>query len=225
MMPPGIDAMGVEVALRPRRRARRRRRGHDAAHPARAPGPRRSFPSRARVLPPLRPDRERLKRAKPDAIVLHPGPMNRGVEIASEVADGPRLGDPRPGRQRRGGAHGGALPARRRARGGRREAAGPAAAAWSTRSQGLDGGFDLLLEDGVVGADRRAIAPPTGAEVLDAAGLVVAPGLIDIHVHLREPGQEYKETVAHRHRGGRRRRLHRGRLHGEHRAGQRQRAR
>jgi len=33
---------------------------------------------------------ERLERAKPDAVVMHPGPMNRGVEIASEVADGPR---------------------------------------------------------------------------------------------------------------------------------------
>lgn len=33
---------------------------------------------------------ERLKRAKPDCIVMHPGPMNRGVEIASEVADGPQ---------------------------------------------------------------------------------------------------------------------------------------
>jgi aspartate carbamoyltransferase catalytic subunit len=32
---------------------------------------------------------ERIRRAKPDVIVMHPGPMNRGVEIASEVADGP----------------------------------------------------------------------------------------------------------------------------------------
>src|ERR1019366_1945100 len=35
-----------------------------------------------------------------------------------------------------------------------------------------------------------------GAEVLDATGLIVAPGLVDIHVHLREPGQGYKETIA-----------------------------
>jgi len=35
-----------------------------------------------------------------------------------------------------------------------------------------------------------------GAEILDAAGLTVAPGLVDIHVHLREPGQGYKETIA-----------------------------
>src|SRR5262249_58569911 len=35
-----------------------------------------------------------------------------------------------------------------------------------------------------------------GAEVISAKGLVVAPGLVDIHVHLREPGQGYKETIA-----------------------------
>ena len=53
----------------------------------------------------------RLQLAKPDVMIMHPGPMNRGVEIASEVADGPVLGDPRPGRQRRRGADGGAVSA------------------------------------------------------------------------------------------------------------------
>jgi dihydroorotase len=62
-------------------------------------------------------------------------------------------------------------------------------------SQDLDGFYDLLLEDGAVARVEEKIAPPRGAEALDAAGLVVAPGFIDIHVHLREPGQEYKETV------------------------------
>ena len=42
--------------------------------------------------------------ARPDAVVLHPGPMNRGVEIALDVADGPTLGDPRAGDERRRGA-------------------------------------------------------------------------------------------------------------------------
>ncbi|MEA2604540.1 MAG: dihydroorotase [Acidobacteriota bacterium] len=62
-------------------------------------------------------------------------------------------------------------------------------------SQGLDGAFDLLIEDGAVAKIDGAIKKPKDAETFDASGLVVAPGLIDIHVHLREPGQEYKETV------------------------------
>ncbi len=62
-------------------------------------------------------------------------------------------------------------------------------------SQGIDGVLDVLLEDGKVSRlDERIEAPD--AEEVDAGGLVVTPGLIDIHVHLREPGQEYKETVA-----------------------------
>ncbi len=63
-------------------------------------------------------------------------------------------------------------------------------------SQDLDGSFDLLIEDGRVAKLDGRIKPPKDAETFDASGLVVSPGLIDIHVHLREPGQEYKETVA-----------------------------
>ena len=62
-------------------------------------------------------------------------------------------------------------------------------------SQDLDGSYDLLIEDGAVAKIDGRIQKPKGAETIDAAGLVVTPGLIDIHVHLREPGQEYKETV------------------------------
>ena len=62
-------------------------------------------------------------------------------------------------------------------------------------SQDLDGAFDLLIEDGAVSKIDGKIKKPKDAETLDASGLVVSPGLIDIHVHLREPGQEYKETV------------------------------
>src|ERR687893_2739416 len=64
-------------------------------------------------------------------------------------------------------------------------------------TQNVNAGRDLFIEDGrVVGLLGRGESRPEGAEVFDATGLVVAPGFIDMHVHLREPGQEYKETVA-----------------------------
>ena len=63
-------------------------------------------------------------------------------------------------------------------------------------SQKQNGGRNLLLEDGrVAGVLRDGDGVPEGAEVFDAAGLIVTPGFIDLHVHLREPGQEYKETI------------------------------
>ncbi len=62
-------------------------------------------------------------------------------------------------------------------------------------SQGLDQGLDVLLEDGFVARVGERLDVPADTPVLDAAGLVVAPGFIDLHVHLREPGSEYKETI------------------------------
>ena len=58
-------------------------------------------------------------------------------------------------------------------------------------------GKNILIEDGRVAAWLGHHEPaPEDAEVFDASGLVVAPGFIDLHVHLREPGQEHKETIA-----------------------------
>ncbi|HLN59648.1 MAG TPA: dihydroorotase [Thermoanaerobaculia bacterium] len=58
-----------------------------------------------------------------------------------------------------------------------------------------DGVLDLLLEDGIV-ARVEPDLPAAGAKVFDASGLLVFPGFIDLHAHLREPGREYAETVA-----------------------------
>jgi dihydroorotase len=55
---------------------------------------------------------------------------------------------------------------------------------------------DVLLTDGRVTAVGTGLGTPDDAQVIDVAGLVVCPGLIDLHVHLREPGQEHKETIA-----------------------------
>jgi dihydroorotase len=61
---------------------------------------------------------------------------------------------------------------------------------------GIDRTADLLLQDGKVEALDQNLGRPDGAIVIEAAGKVVSPGLIDLHVHLREPGQEDLETVA-----------------------------
>ncbi len=63
---------------------------------------------------------------------------------------------------------------------------------------GIDGPRDILLKDGRVAeiAAPGKLKTANGSESIDATGLTVAPGLIDIHVHLREPGQGYKETIA-----------------------------
>ncbi|HKK50487.1 MAG TPA: amidohydrolase family protein, partial [Myxococcota bacterium] len=62
-------------------------------------------------------------------------------------------------------------------------------------SRDLDEPGDCLIEAGrivAVGADL----PREGAECLDAEGAWIVPGLVDLHAHLREPGQEYKEDLA-----------------------------
>ncbi len=61
-------------------------------------------------------------------------------------------------------------------------------------ASGQDGPADVLLENGQVTALARNLSS-AGAEVFDATGLIVAPGFIDMHVHLREPGIEHSETI------------------------------
>ena len=62
-------------------------------------------------------------------------------------------------------------------------------------SQSIDAVQDVLVKDGVIAEVGKGIDPPKRAREIDAGGLVVTPGLIDVHVHLREPGGEHKETI------------------------------
>ncbi len=64
-------------------------------------------------------------------------------------------------------------------------------------SRHLEEPLDLLVDKGkIVAVEPPGQIPDNGRRIISAPGLVVAPGLIDMHVHLREPGEEYKETIA-----------------------------
>jgi dihydroorotase len=61
----------------------------------------------------------------------------------------------------------------------------------------VDEKLDVLVSDGKISRiGKPGSLPANGSQVIDAAGKFVVPGLIDMHVHLREPGYEYKETIA-----------------------------
>src|SRR5690242_18354364 len=62
---------------------------------------------------------------------------------------------------------------------------------------GRDGVFDVLIDGDRIAQVGRDLSIADGVTIVEVpSGLVVCPGLIDMHVHLREPGQEHKETVA-----------------------------
>src|SRR5439155_19964132 len=63
-------------------------------------------------------------------------------------------------------------------------------------SRDLDQPADVLIQDGKIAGLGASLGTPDGAEVRDVRGKVVAPGLVDVHVHLREPGNEDVETIA-----------------------------
>ncbi len=64
-------------------------------------------------------------------------------------------------------------------------------------ANGIDGDFDVLIDGDRIAAVGRGLPAPDEGETIDVPpGAIVCPGFIDMHVHLREPGQEHKETVA-----------------------------
>ena len=166
--------------------------------------------------------RERLAAAKPDALVMHPGPMNEGVEIAPDVAVLDRsviTEQVTNGVAVRmallyllAGVHGGTRRARSVAEtqgsGGRARARGAGgmrvgetvelleiSRAWLVDPvAGREGPGEIVVRDGDPGG--RDLARGRRGGGIGPDGVVVAPGFLDLHVHLREPGNEDAETVA-----------------------------
>jgi dihydroorotase len=62
-------------------------------------------------------------------------------------------------------------------------------------AQNIDDVLDVLIVDGVISEVGKGLKPDRGCEVIAAEGLLVTPGLVDMHVHLRDPGLEYKEDI------------------------------
>lgn len=62
-------------------------------------------------------------------------------------------------------------------------------------STNMDGVFDVAIENGIISEIAATIATDGADQVIDASGKYVMPGFIDLHVHFREPGFEYKETI------------------------------
>ena len=119
----------------------------------------------------------RLARLHPHAAIAHPGPMNRGLEISSAAADDPRsivLDQVSAGVAVRMSVLHHLLT----------DYEGTTVSSYVISAVTLpdDTVTDLFVEDGRFVAER-----PVGAEVIDAAGLRALPGLVDLHVHLREP--------------------------------------
>ncbi len=136
--------------------------------------------------------KERAKLLKPDCLIMHPGPINRGVEIDSEVADGSKASfsirsptvSPCAWRfficaeeSQHEGDHSSAT-----------------AASSIRRTSAMKSPIFSLSTDKSL-KNRKSAIGKSEIEEIDATGLIVAPGLIDMHVHLREPGFGHKETI------------------------------
>ena len=148
-------------------------------------------------------DATKLANAKSDALVMHPGPMNRGVEIASDVADGPQSviqEQVEMGVAVRMAVMEALLELAPQSRGSRIMTA---TLLHNGRvidpSRGLDEDGSVLIVDGAIrdaGAGALNQGVPEGAEIVDCEGKVIAPGLVDARVFVGEPGAEHRETIA-----------------------------
>ena len=140
---------------------------------------------------------DRMKKAKPDVIVMHPGPINRGLEMESEVADGKNsviLQQVENG-----------LAVRMAVLFLVNQAAAQKIKYMENEllikngqvidpANGINTKCDVLISNGNIAKVGKI--NESAAKVIDASGKIVTPGLIDIHVHFREPGDEEEETIA-----------------------------
>ncbi len=141
-------------------------------------------------------DARRMRLAVLDAILLHPGPIHsrhgdhqRGGRWASVMHT-------RAGVERSEDANGDPRDRARKGTLAMRELLITGGRVLDPAS-GVDRTMDVLLRDGhVAKVGEPGKLDRSGVEVLKAKGLVVAPGFVDLHVHLREPGQHHKETIA-----------------------------
>ena len=197
--------------------AGRRFHGHDLRSTTRCATPTSSWPCASSasgwprgLLPSLREyaaryglTRERLALARPGALVMHPGPDERGRRDRARRRGRRPVGDHRPGHERRRDPDGAALPAGRRRRRprvtDRRRVSGrpdlEISRAWLVDPAiGREGPGEIVVRDGIL----EAVTWLEGDEAdgIEPDGVVVAPGFIDLHAHLREPGNEDAETVA-----------------------------
>ena len=228
LLPPSLEGWPVQVSHDLDAVLPDGRRRLPAAHAARAHD-RGAGPDAARVHRPLRAHPRAGSTCWPTRpSSCTPGPMNRGVEIAAEVADLPSVGDHRPGAQRRGRAHGGAVPAARLG-----------APVGDARREHAVSGTTLVIQGGAV-VDATGDAPgrrrsSTTARIvavgrrdldrrptsLDAGGCVVAPGPRRPAHPPAPAGQGGGRDGRDRRPGRGARRVHRGRGHAQHRAGHR----
>ncbi len=142
--------------------------------------------------------RRRVDLLDEKAIVMHPGPDEPGRRDRGGRRRPAPLGRRRPGAQRGGRPHGGAVrPARLRPRPPRRPMKSLAIRGGTVVDATGERRADVLVEDGRIAAVVPAAeAADLRADLdLDAGGCVVAPGLVDLHTHLRQPGREEAETV------------------------------